>query len=244
MALFDVAAPLFARVDGFAAIGLPSWLRLVLWAVVAAVGSMLLYRRLSPQERIRRGKDELRQAQRKLNSFDGELSGAWPLMRDMLGAAVRQVARVGLPAIIASLPLLFLLNWLSTTYGYAYPPESGSLHVQTVPEQFKAQWIAPGRFENGGYPVVLVFDDQDRQVVEAHWLAPVPVIHKRQWWNALFGNPTGYLPDHAPVEHIRAPLPRQQHLPLGPGWLRGWEFVFFTTMVLVSVGLKIRMKIA
>jgi hypothetical protein len=244
MALFDVAAPLFDWVDGLAAMGLPSWLRLALWGALAATASMLLYRWLSPQESIRSGKNQLRQAQARLNSFDGELAGAWPLMREMLAAAFRQVARVGVPAIVASLPLLFLLNWMSTTYGYAYPLEGATLQIRTEPERFKAQWMAPERSQSDSAPHILISDEQNRKLLEARMPAPVPVIHKRKWWNVLFGNPVGYLPDNAPVDRIQARLPRQQHLPFGPGWLRGWEFLFFTTLVLVSAGLKIKLKIA
>jgi len=244
MALFDVVAPLFDWVDGLAALGLPSWMRLTLWGALAAIASMLSYRWLSPQDRIRRGKNQLRQAQHRLNSFDGELAGAWPLMREMLGAAFRQVARVGGPAIVASLPLLFLLNWMSTTYGYAFPPEGETLQIRTEPDRFKAQWIAPDRTGSDSDPHILVSDEQNRKVIEASMPAPVPVIHKKQWWNVLFGNPVGYLPDNAPVDRIQARLPRQHHLPFGPNWLRGWEFIFFTSLVLVSVGLKIKLKIA
>jgi hypothetical protein len=245
MALFDVAAPLLDRIDALAALGLPSWLRLILWGATAAVVSMLAYRWLSPQESIRRGKEHLRKAQEKLNRFDGEFAGAWHLMREMLASAFRQVGRVGLPAVAASLPLLFLLNWVSTTYGYDFPPAGEALLVRTEPDGFKARWVAPDlTAEQAGYPLIVVSDQNDRKVIEAPVAAPIPVIHKRQWWNVFFGNPLGYLPQEGPVDRIQAPLPRQQHLPFGPGWLRGWEFVFFASLVLVSVGLKTTLKIA
>ena len=37
--------------------------------------------------------------------------------------------------------------------------------------------------------------------------APVPTIHKRQWWNALVGNPLGYLPDSSRLEGIELVCP-------------------------------------
>jgi hypothetical protein len=244
MGVFDVAAPLFDWIDGLAAQVLSSWLRLALWGMLAGAVSMLLYRWLSPQEQIRRGKGELRQAQQQLNAFDGEFADAWPLMRKMLRSALSQVAVVGWPALVASLPLLFLLNWLSNSYGYAYPPAGAQLEIQAVPERYTAAWIQPDPSGNERYPQVVVSDPEKNTVIEAQVTAPIPIIHKRKWWNVLIGNPVGYLPDNAPVERIRAPLPRQQHLPFGPSWLRGWEFVFFASLVLVSAGLKAKLKIA
>jgi hypothetical protein len=244
MGVFDVAAPLLTWMDASAAQAMPSWLRLVVWAMMAATASMLVYRRLSPQERIRRGKIEMRQAQQRLNAFDGEFNDAWPLMRDMLRSALRQVARVGWPAIVASLPLIFLLNWMSTSYGYAFPEAGAPLQIRTVPERFTAAWMAPDPSANRFDPHIVVSDHENQTVIDVPLAVPIPVIHKQRWWNVLIGNPAGYLPAGAPVDRIQAQLPRQQHLAFGPGWLRGWEFLFFTSLLLVSVALKIKLKIA
>ncbi|RJQ70219.1 MAG: hypothetical protein C4519_21180 [Desulfobacteraceae bacterium] len=244
MGVFDVPAPLFGWLDGLAAVALPSWLRLVLWGGVAGLVSMVLYRQLSAQERISAGKRKLSQTQHRLNAFDGELKEAWPLMREMLLTALRQVARVGWPAILASVPLLILLNWLSTEYGHAYPSAGMPLQIRTVPEQFKASWIEPNELRTGKYPHIVVVDGDNRIVADARLDAPVPVIHKRRWWNSLIANPAGYLPDDAPVERIQARLPRQQHLSFGPNWMRGWEIIFFAALLVVSIVLKTKLKIA
>lgn len=244
MGLFDLPAPLLASADRLATALMPAWLRLVLWGIMAALVSMLLYRQFSAQEKIRRSKRDLSIARQRLNTFDGEFSEAWPLMRDMLRQATRQVARVAWPAVLASLPLLFLLNWLSTTYGYAYPPAGTSIQMHTVPEHFKAVWIEAEKKDSRAAPHILVLDEAGRQISAMPMTAPVPVIHKRQWWNALFGNPNGYLPEDGPLERIRAGLPRQQHLSFGPHWVRTWEFIFFMALLAVSIGLKIAFKIA
>lgn len=244
MGIFDTPAPLLAWVDHHAAMVLPAWLRLALWGGIGALVSMVLYRQLSAQDKIVRGKNELNQAKQRLNAFDGEFNEAWPLMRDMLNQALRQVMRVGWPAIVASLPLLFLLSWLSNTFGYAFPPAGTSLQIQTVPGQYEAVWVDPPAGNATDLPRIVVFDENHIQVAETQMQAPVPVIHKRQWWNGLFGNPVGYLPARAPVERIQAGLPRQQHLAFGPQWMRGWEFIFFVSLLVVSIILKKQLKIA
>lgn len=244
MGIFDMPAPLLAWVDHHAAMVMPAWLRLALWGGIGALVSMVLYRQLSAQDKIVRGKNELNQAKQRLNAFDGEFNEAWPLMRDMLNQALRQVMRVGWPAIVASLPLLFLLSWLSNTFGYAFPPAGTSVQIQTVPGRYEAVWVDPPAGNATDLPRIVVFDENHIQVAETQMQAPVPVIHKRQWWNGLFGNPVGYLPVRAPVERIQPGLPRQQHLAFGPQWMRGWEFIFFVSLLVVSIILKKQLKIA
>ena len=73
---------------------------------------------------------------------------------------------------------------------------------------------------------------------------PVPVVEKRHWWNALIGNPAGYLPEAGPVERIELSLPAVEVLPFGPSWLRGWEVLFFTLLVAFSLIIKKVGKIA
>jgi hypothetical protein len=69
--------------------------------------------------------------------------------------------------------------------------------------------------------------------------APVPTIHKKQWWNTLIGNPLGYLPDDGAIEAIAFDLPEKDYLGFGPGWLRPWYVLFFTILVIGSLAIKI-----
>ena len=52
MGLLDLPAPLFDWVDNRLLSMLPPLARIVLWAVVAAVASLAIYRLFSPQRRI------------------------------------------------------------------------------------------------------------------------------------------------------------------------------------------------
>lgn len=116
MGVFDLPASMFAWLDDQAgAIASPA-IRLVLWGVLAALISMAIYRRISAQERIRRGRIEIEQARRQLDAHDGEWDEAKPLLGQLLRSAFAQVGRVGWPSVVASLPLLSLLAWLSSSY--------------------------------------------------------------------------------------------------------------------------------
>lgn len=241
MGLFDVPGPLFRWLDELlVAIAAPA-ARLVVWGAVGGIVSMLLYRALSPQVRIALGKAELLRARRTLNRYDGKLDGAWPLMRRMLRAAFQQVGRVTWPALLASLPVVCLLAWLSTAYGYNYPEPGTAPAITTVPDGFEARW-ADERSTAGDAPSrpprVLVGARNADIVVDVALPEPVPVIHKRQWWNLLLGNPVGYLPSDAAVDLVRVELPRKEYLGAGPRWMRGWETPFFSALLVVALVLK------
>ncbi|MGD8710715.1 MAG: hypothetical protein PVF40_10020 [Ectothiorhodospiraceae bacterium] len=243
MAILDFPAPLLTWFDVHAAAAVPATLRLVIWGAIGALVSMGLYVLLSPQGRIAQGKRELAEARQRLDAYDGDFAGGWPLIKAMLGVALRQVGRVSLPAIVASLPLLSLLVWVSTSFAYAYPPRGETPVIHTSPPHLNTRWVPPPAGSSQP-PHVLVADSGMQQMIaDIPLAAPVPVVHKRQWWNAMWGNPAGYLGADKPLDWVRVELPRQHYLGFGPEWLRGWEFTFFASLVAVSVIVKVVAKI-
>jgi len=244
MGLFDVPAPLFLWLDGAMRPFLPAAVRLAVWGVAIGAVSMLLYARISPQARIAAGKLALARARQRLDdAYDAPMADAWPLIGSMLGTALRQVLRVTWPAVLASLPLLALLVWLSAAYGYALPPPGVSPAVQAAPATLTARWLPGDPGQSGTAPRIVVSNRRGESVADLPVRTAVPTIHKYRWWNALFGNPAGYLPAEAPVDSIAIDLPEPAYLSVGPQWLRGWEPVFFGMLVLTSIGLKIVLRI-
>lgn len=248
MGLFDAPAPLFDWLDSRIGLVAPAGIRLALWGVAGALVSMLLYRILSAQKRVARGKAELAEARRTLDAHDGEFADAWPLMRRLLGAAVAQVGRVGWPALVASLPLLCLLVWAGAAFGYRYPANGAAPEIETRPPQLPTKWLAPDRAgadaaPPNGVPRILVGNGPDGMLADIFLVEPIPVIHKRQWWNALIGNPLGYLPADSMVDSVNVALPRREYLSFGPGWMQGWETAFFAPLVLASIALKVLFRI-
>jgi hypothetical protein len=237
--LLDLPAPLFAWLDGFFSSFASPTPRLVLWGVIGAVLSMGAYWLLSPQKRIARAKAEAIAARRALDAYDGEFAGAWPLIGRVLSPALRQLGLVTGPAVLASLPVLALLVWLSTAYGYAFPSD-GDIPVRTLPEAGAVR-AQPVQVPTGHQVVVL--DDAGNVVERIALSAPVPTIHKRQWWNALVGNPIGYLPDSSPLEWIELGLPQREYLTVGPVWMRAWYVVFLGVLLAASLAIKFAARI-
>ena len=231
MGLLDLPAPLFDSVDNLMT-SLPTLIRLVIWGVAAGAFSMWLYRRISPQDRIARSRQDQLQVRRQLDAFDGELGEAWPLIRRLLGLSGVQVGRVLGPAVLASLPVFCLLVWMSTKYGHTYPDQPPTVHV--TPSSLQARWIAV----QDHLPSIRVTGSEATQLAEVPLAAPVPVIEKRHWWNTLIGNPAGYLNADGPAQRLDIELPRQQFVNVGPGWMRGWEVPFFASLIVASLALK------
>lgn len=239
MGLFDLPAPLFDWADRLMSSFASPAFRLVLWGLVAAALSMGLYWLFSPQDRLTDVKIRATKARSDLNGFDGDFAEAWPLMRSMLGLSFRQLGMTTLPAVLASVPVLALIVWLSTTYGYALPEDQLKIDVQTTPIVDVSAEIRSPNATSTNYPRLVITDPAGDLVSDIALAVPVPTIHKKQWWNMLFGNPLGYLPAEGDIEAIEIDLPEKDYLGFGPNWLRPWYVLFFTILVLGSLAIKV-----
>ncbi len=238
MGIFDLPAPLFVWADQALGGFLSPTLRLVFWGLIGAVLSMGLYWLFSPQGKLTDVKVRALEARRQLNAFDGEFAEAWPMMRRMLGLSLKQLAMTTLPALLASLPVLALIVWLGTAYGYNMP-DGGEIGVHTTPASDVSGEVRTPENASPGNPPRLVVTEQGGEVIGDISLdAPVPTIHKKRWWNALIGNPLGYLPEDGRIDAIAFDLPEKDYLGFGPGWLRPWYVLFFTILVLGSLAIK------
>ncbi|GAB3679108.1 hypothetical protein [Salinisphaera aquimarina] len=229
MGLFDLPAPLFTFIDNVMASVLPATLRLVVWAVVGAVGTMLLYKVLSPQARIGRAKKDAKAARRRLNEFDGDFADAGPLIRDQFVSAFRQLGLVVPGTIIAILPLLCLLVWAETWYGANLPEPGQAPTITTQPTGFDTSW------DDAQQPTHLRVGRDGNNIADIVMRAPVGIVTKKPWWHWLAANPIGYLPDNAPLQQVRIELPEPHYLPFGPGWMRSWLAIFIPIMFVISL---------
>jgi hypothetical protein len=227
MGLLDLPAPFFDFVDRNLLGALPPVARLILWAIAGAAVSLTLYRWVSPQRRIAAAKAAALDARRRLNAHDGDLESALPLMRQSMKAALRHVGLVFPAALIASVPVLALLVWLDVAYGYQLPQGAQTPTVSVEPASYNGQWQPNGSID--------VRDQSGAEVARLTLAEPITRIEKRQWWNAIVGNPAGYLPEQGPIDSVTIALPERQYLPVGPDWLRSWLTVALTVLVIASL---------
>jgi hypothetical protein len=253
MGLFDLPAPILAAIDGWLAPIFGDLPRLALWAAAGAAVSMGLYRLMAPQAALARLKGEAGAARAALLGYDGDFAGLGPIIARSLSLSARHLVLVLGPALAASLPLVCLLAWVSNTYGHAMPDVGAVVAVQAVPEGSMLAWSPADAVEPAGtgwrlaWPAagapVRTFDAGGVTLLEVPPPAPIPVVHKRRWWNALIGNPAGYLPSEAAVEAIRLTLPEPRYLAFGPPWARSWEVPFFAVLVACSLAIKLVFRI-
>ena len=255
MAVFDFPAPLFAALDApLRALVSPSG-ALVVWGILAALLSMGLYRVVSRQRAINAAKTAAGAARRQLQSYDGDFEGLKRLLGQAIGASLRQLRLTLMPALIASLPLVSLLVWLDSAYGYRFSAAGEPVELSAQPASVALRTSAdggpvaePGQAlslawpEEGGRLAVL--GPEGRVLIELPPPLPVATIHKRVWWNHLIGNPIGYLPSEGAVDLIELGLPPARYLSFGPSWMRGWEAIFLTVLVAGSLFVKVLFRIS
>ena len=237
---------------------LPESLVLAFWALVSSFLTMWVYRHFSNQEQLAALRPQVKAVQKKLSNYDGEFSGLKPLIMENFRLSGRHILLALGPALLAGIPVLFVLVWVSNAYGVKFPEPGTLVQVRAIADADAAtpsQWEwdgAPTRLIEGieapgtawsvpwpepGEPIALRAAD-GATVAELPPERPTPVLHKRQWWNALIGNPGGYLEPGNPAAAVHLDLPKKEMLPFGPDWMRGWEFLYFVLLIIGSLALK------
>lgn len=249
MGLLDLPAPALAWIDEtLAAAGLPPLARLLVWAALASVPAMACYRLLSPQQRIAALKARIVATRRDILACDGEFSDLRPLLGRSIRLSLHQLGLVLAPSVVASLPVLVIAAWLGSAYGFELPEAGERVNVRVMPPTVATQWRSDGTAAPAGplvwplAPLHLV-DTEGNRLLSLPLDHAVPVVHQRAWWNALFGNPLGYLPEATAVRRVEIELPRRRYLNFGPAWLDRWETVWLAAVLLLSLIAKVALRI-
>lgn len=252
MGFFDLPAPLLAMIDEVLAHGLPVLVRLILWGVLCGWLTMLVYRRLSRQEAIAELKAEQKVQQEAIAKFDGEFNELMPLIKRTFSLGFRQLGLAIGPALLATIPILFIVVWVATAFIYQAPEPGSSIDVTAEPSTANLLWsdnAAPTPIENGWkirWPAEgesISLDDKGETLLALSATELHGVIHKHQWWNWLIANPAGYIPAESTTDSVNVELPTRQFLAFGPDWMRGSLFVFFSAFLLASIAFKFLMRI-
>jgi hypothetical protein len=255
LGLLDLPAPLLDALDGaLDRIGVPAFLRVVTYAAASAWMGMALYRRLSDQRRLAEVGAQVVLSQQMLARHEGDFATLRVLILANLRATSRHLALTLRPALIASLPLLFALPWLSNRFDFRQPETGASISVcvQPVVRDLHWQassaatatasgcWLAP--WPDVETPATLS-DSTGKTLLVIPNVAKSDTVEKFGWFNWLIGNPAGYLPSDAALARVHIALSQRQILPVGPAWLRGWVFWYFLAALLVSLWLKWRWRL-
>lgn len=252
MGLFDLPAPLFSAVDGVLGMALLPVLRLVIWGILAGWLTMVVYRRLSNQEKIGELKAQQKIQQKIIAEFDGEFGELMPLIRHTLALGFRQLGLALGPALLATIPILFIVIWVAGEFGFETPVAGSEVLLSAEPANNDIHWSSTTevKITEDGWAVNWPAEGQSLTMTDGRQpllVLPlehnIPIIHKKKWWNLLMANPIGYLPDDGKTEVIRIALPEPVMIGAGPSWIRGWMFSFFVTFLLSSLAFKFLLRI-
>lgn len=95
---------------------LPPLLAVSLWAMLSAVFSMLIYAKISPQQKMLAAKDAQRASRKALLAYDGNLRGMYALIGKDLRLSLRMIGMAIIPFALAALPVMGLMLALSPLY--------------------------------------------------------------------------------------------------------------------------------
>jgi hypothetical protein len=261
LGILDWPGIVFGLINDVLLLALPLPVTLVFWAFVSGWATMWVYWATSNQDKLAALKPQVKAVQDKLKTYDGEFSGLIPLIRENFRLSGRHIGLAIGPALIAGIPVLFVLVWGSNEFGAYFPEPGEPVNVEVSSESVERdadnwRWIGT---ESRHLPSAvdeplrwrLAWPDDTARLETAGGKAalelplesPAPIIHERQWWNLLIGNPAGYLPDDNPADTVRMGLPTHEILPIGPDWMRGWLFTYFVVLIAVSLGFKFYWKV-
>ena len=131
--LFDSLNPVLALVDRLLA-GLslaPVW-RIAVFAALGSLVSMLLFKKLSNQAELAKLKQEISQVQKDLVRSSDENGSLGKVLRRNLGLSGRQLWLSFWPALVASIPILFLLVFCSNQFGTEAMDSGARVYVMPV----------------------------------------------------------------------------------------------------------------
>ena len=241
----------FSAVDNFFAKAFSPVINLILWGILGGILSMSLYQFLSSQKNIAECKIRLRNLRKEVFQFEGKFREILPLLRMQILLPLKQFLLVLWPTCVASIPLLFLFFWLNTERSYIAPWPETSIIVKAYPTTLDLEWSIGSELLNPGiwklaWPssdnfVVHIKSDKEKIVIPT--TISTPTIYKYQWWNSIMNNPSGYIPSSSSLDKLYFMLTPIQIHSIGPIWTRSWEFIFFSTLMLTSILIKIAFKI-
>lgn len=252
MEVMNVPFPLLDLLDGMMGRVAPSLLRLTVWAALGGGLSMGLYALLSAQEKIARISGEAATARRALAAYDQDFNGLWRLVGRSLSLSLRHLGLAAVPALVAGIPLVSLMAWVSTAYGHRFPAPGALVTIEASPSNAGLQCVPePCAVSRDGlrqvpWPAghgVRLLDAAAREIAELPPAAPITSLHKKRWWNVVLGNPAGYVPDDVLVDQVRIALPVNEYLGFGPPWMRSWQVVFLAVLTATSLAIKFAFRL-
>ncbi len=256
MGLFDLTTPTFNIIESWLSQFLTLNLRLAFWAFISALSSTLIFRLFINQQKISFLKTQIKTIQKKLSSHEGDFKELKNIAGKSLKLSFQRMLITFFPAILAMVPIIFLLVFLSASYDYQTPKAGERVNYQVFWEDsdsigeiiWKDQNNQPIEFikdtflwPKTGQKHILLQPDGTK--IMAFPSAPVPIIHKKQWWNVFFGNPAGYISEDNIIDHIAFKFKKQKPNTYLDNYVDGWMWPYFLFTFVFSLIFIVVLKV-
>lgn len=251
--VIEYTFPFYEWINGWLLAWMPGVIRIVVWGAISGCAAMLLFLVSSDQAGIVELKGRTRELQRRMLGANINHSEVMKLARSNLVISFRLLGKVGLPSLLASLPVLLAILWLSAFDTYALPPDGETVRVDVIPGKPDLTFLPKAAFvdEAGTVQYVVGAVIGPVQVLNGDRMLysgdpanpPVGTVRKEEWWNVLLGSVAGYIQEDASVDELHWNFPRKSFISGAPEWLSTWEFPFFLSLLVVALGMKIGLRI-
>ncbi len=155
MGLFDLPAPILGAIDDILAMALTPMLRLIIWGILAGWLTMVVYGFFSDQGKIGRLKAQQKKQQKDIAKFDGEFAELMPLIRQTLALGFRQLGLALGPALLATIPVLYIIIWVAGEFAYETPTAGSEVLLTAEPATSDILWstMTEVRIAEGGWVI-------------------------------------------------------------------------------------------
>ena len=244
--------PLVDSVDGWLAVLFPLTVRIAFWGLVSGAAALALYAVTSPQQSIARLKLETKSLRGRMLDVSLDPSEFGMMARRNLTASLSLLVLVIGPALLSTIPVLLAASWLDVRQGFVLPKEDGAIEL-SLSDDFSLSLVSVnGQIVGDGSvawlpsspeETVSISVDESLIYSGAPAIVATPVLYKAAWWNLLIASEVGYLSEDSPVEEIYISVEPKRLFEWGPSWFAGWEALFFISVFVSALSIKIAFKI-
>lgn len=251
--MFSVLFPVFSSADALMSVVLPAVVRICIWGLLGGVLAIGVYALVSNQKAIAALKSEARVLRKKMLDPALDQDVFVSSMKQNLFVSLSLLARVFLPTMVASVPVLLTAIWLAIHYTYALP-EGGEIQVTSLPEH-DALFIEAGESKTGAgsnrisintaeYTGSVSVRLDDNKIYSGNpFHPPTAIITKKNGWHTLISSESGYLSDDAPIHELHFSVERRAFIKGVPDWVAGWEFTFFVSVFISALAIKLLFRV-
>jgi hypothetical protein len=247
--LFELLNPPLALLDGVMG-GLAPAARLLIWGALAGMGSMALYAAISPQARLKRLAEDARAALRSLRSQDVQSAAYRDEMLGSLRTSLRRAGITLVPALLSSLPVLFVIGYVNANYSLSEPvpgepvavlvDDARSITIEGG-QRFTAGWTVPWP---KGDATVRVFDRAGQPIYSLTGDTQPGTARKSGLLAFLVGAQAGLIAPGSSVESLEIETTPRPIVQPGLSLHLQWVIPFVLGLLLASLLMKVVFRIS